>query len=108
MKDLVKAIVLALIVMTVIGFVTKYTFAEASARKNIPAFVAYDIDQDDYVSKSEFYHVNVQRMAKNDRTVMPLMHDPRASDFSEYDTDLDGQLSEMEFLHSCKGCHADR
>ena len=107
-KDLLKAMALSLAVLVVLGLVTRYAFAEASVGKNIVAFAAYDINEDDYVSKSEFYHVNVQRMAKNDRTVMPLMHDPRASDFSEYDTDLDGQLSEMEFLHSCKGCHADR
>lgn len=107
-KDLLKAMALSLAVLVVLGLVIRYAFAEASAGKNIVAFAAYDVNQDGYVSKSEFYHVNVQRVAKNDRTVIPLMHNPNGSDFREYDTDLDGQLNETEFLRSCKGCHVQR
>lgn len=94
--------------MSVIVFMAQYTLAEASTKKSILPFIAYDKNQDNYVSKSEFYHANAEREANNDRTGMPLMHNPKGPDFYEYDTDLDGQLDEMEFLRSCKACHAQR
>lgn len=108
MKDLLKSIALGLVVIAVLGLVSKLTFTEASEGKQILPFIAYDKNQDNYVSKSEFYRVNAQRAAINDTENMPLMHDPDGPEFREYDTDLDGQLDEIEFLRSCGHCHLNR
>lgn len=108
MKDLLRAIGLSLVVITVLGIITKLMFADEMAGKSILPFIAYDVNQDNYVSKSEFHHVNAKRAAENERKGMPLMHDPNGPDFREYDNDLDGRLNEIEFLRSCRRCHENR
>ena len=108
MKDLIKAIILSLLVIALLGIITKLMFVEASGGKSIFPFIAYDINKDNYISQSEFYYTNTKRTPEDGREGMPLMHIPEGPDFREYDTDLNGKLDEMEFLHSCKSCHSDR
>jgi Ca2+-binding EF-hand superfamily protein len=108
MKDLLRAIGLSLLVIIALGIITKLMFADEMAGKRIPPFIAYDVNQDNYVSKNEFHRVNAKRAAENDTKGMPLMHDSNGPDFREYDTDLDGKLDEIEFLRSCRHCHESR
>ncbi|MFA6136871.1 MAG: hypothetical protein WC667_02170 [Sulfurimonas sp.] len=108
MKNLVKIAKLSLAVIGILSIVSTSMLAEGMPAKTILPFVSYDKDQDRFVSKSEFLQVNSARASAKEAQGMPLMHSANSPDFSEYDTDKDGQLSEMEFLQSCKRCHTNR
>ena len=119
MKNLLKILKLSLAIATVLSVISTSTLAEDMedmsdkskeewAGKKLLPFIAYDKDQDRYVSKSEFYSANAERRSEKDIQKMPLMHLDGGPDFYGYDTDMDNQLNETEFLHSCNRCHESR
>jgi Ca2+-binding EF-hand superfamily protein len=116
MKNLVKIVKLSLAVAGVLSVISTSSLADDMSDKSkeewegkrILPFIAYDKDQDRYVSKSEFYRANAERRSEKDIQKMPLMHLDGGPDFYGYDTDMDNQLNETEFLHSCNHCHESR
>jgi len=62
------------------------------------SFSIYDANSDGYVSEKEFYDTRAKRMEQKAAQGMPMRNAANAPAFSEFDTNKDGKLSEIELL----------
>ncbi|PKN15205.1 MAG: hypothetical protein CVU67_01775 [Deltaproteobacteria bacterium HGW-Deltaproteobacteria-24] len=98
MKNLVKTIALGFVAVGSLGVITTALLAQELPNKGPISFGMYDTNNDGVVSKKEFYDVRDARMQQKATAGMPMKNAGNAPDFESFDTNKDGQLSELELL----------
>ncbi len=93
MQRIHQSITLTLLAGT-LAFATAQS-AEIPSRGPIP-FAAFDLDGNGAISAQEFNSVRAERMAQRAVQGRPMRHAPSAPSFTSFDTDGDGQLSQVE------------
>jgi hypothetical protein len=95
MKTLMKKIAFSTLILGVTGIVSAVGAVEMPERGPIP-FGVYDTDKNGMVSEDEFYAARGTRMEQRAKEGYLMRGAASAPDFSEFDTDNDGQLTKEE------------
>lgn len=95
MKSIVKttALSLGLVSLLLVG-----VNAQDLPSRGPIAFSVYDVNNDGFISKKEFYDVRDKRMQEKAAQGMPMKNASNAPSFSAFDKDGDGKLTELELL----------
>mgnify|MGYP001815607888 FL=1 len=107
MNNLIRCIAMGLFVV-IAGSIESVNAQEGEAhRHNPPPFSVFDMDENGFVSESEFDSVRAQRMAAKASEGKKMHCAATAPAFAELDMDGDGQLSQEELTAGQKAHRAE-
>ncbi|WP_419771407.1 MAG: EF-hand domain-containing protein [Candidatus Marinarcus sp.] len=98
MKNLFKTIKLGFLVAGSLSVITSSVMAQDLPSRGPISFSIYDSNNDGFVTEKEFYDVRAKRMEEKANAGMPMRNAGNAPDFTVFDTNSDGKLSEIELL----------
>ncbi|MEA3372993.1 MAG: EF-hand domain-containing protein [Campylobacterota bacterium] len=96
MKNPIKEIAVSAMVAILVGAIPVLVQAEELPDRGPVPFSAYDKNGDNSISEEEFYGVRAQRMEKRAQEGRPMRRAANAPDFSEFDSNGDGELTSAE------------
>lgn len=97
MIDSLKSIRLSLILVSFLS-VAPVVFAENVVAKGPASFSSYDVNNDGFVSETEFYELRDTRKAQRANQGRAMRKAGDAPNFESFDSNKDGKLTKLELL----------
>ena len=107
MNNLSRCFAMGLFIVIAVNVMSVNAQADGDPGHGPPPFSVFDMDENGFVSESEFESVHAQRMAARASQGRKMHCAATAPSFADLDTDGDGQLSEAELITGQKAHRAE-